>query len=73
MWDPHYLQIDPIHDISLELKGPCAMDGRAQITLKGKLFDVPKSKNFFYFTLLYFEVRQVKKAKVNHYFDIQQR
>ena len=28
MWDPHYLQIDPIHDISLELEGPCAMDGQ---------------------------------------------
>mmetsp|Transcript_57846 Transcript_57846/g.122696 ORF Transcript_57846/g.122696 Transcript_57846/m.122696 type:complete len:675 (+) Transcript_57846:129-2153(+) len=27
MWDPHYLQCDPIHDLSLELEGECALDG----------------------------------------------
>lgn len=27
MWDPHYLQYDPVHDLSLEIKGPVAIDG----------------------------------------------
>lgn len=27
MWDPHYLEHDPIHDLSLELEGECAHDG----------------------------------------------
>lgn len=27
MWDPHYLQFDPIHDLSLEMEGECAIDG----------------------------------------------
>jgi len=27
MWDPHYLGIDPIHDVSLELEGACAVEG----------------------------------------------
>jgi len=27
MWDGHYLDIDPVHDLSLELEGRCAMDG----------------------------------------------
>jgi len=27
MWDAHYLAHDPIHDLSLELEGACAMDG----------------------------------------------
>merc|ERR1712238_328438 len=27
MWDPHYLKYDPVHDLSLELKGAVAIDG----------------------------------------------
>lgn len=27
MWDAHYLQDEPIHDLSLELEGECACDG----------------------------------------------
>jgi len=27
MWDAHYLEYDPIHDLSLELEGECALDG----------------------------------------------
>ena len=27
MWDKHYLEFDPIHDLSLELEGECALDG----------------------------------------------
>jgi len=27
MWDAHYLDFDPVHDISLELEGECAYDG----------------------------------------------
>lgn len=27
MWDPHYLQFDPVHDLSLEMEGECAIDG----------------------------------------------
>ena len=27
MWDKHYLEHDPIHDLSLEIEGPCTYDG----------------------------------------------
>ncbi|KAL3913093.1 MAG: hypothetical protein SGARI_000827, partial [Bacillariaceae sp.] len=27
MWDGHYLTYDPVHDLSLEMTGPVAMDG----------------------------------------------
>lgn len=27
LWDPHYLQQDPVHDVSMELEGPVAGDG----------------------------------------------
>jgi len=27
MWDAHYLEYDPVHDLSLELDGPVAQDG----------------------------------------------
>ncbi|KAL7541184.1 hypothetical protein ACHAXR_010699 [Thalassiosira sp. AJA248-18] len=27
MWDAHYLEYDPVHDLSLELEGECAYDG----------------------------------------------
>ena len=27
MWDPHYLEFDPVHDLSLEMEGEVAMDG----------------------------------------------
>jgi phosphatidylserine/phosphatidylglycerophosphate/cardiolipin synthase-like enzyme len=27
MWDGHYLTFDPVHDLSLEMTGPVAMDG----------------------------------------------
>lgn len=29
LWDPHYLQNDPVHDLSMESEGPIAQDGHS--------------------------------------------